>query len=495
MDNSALIYGKNSTERIISLEVEDSITTIFVQEEDGSISKHKSNNRFWVLSNEELNKNFKRMRGELHYKWGALVETKQEFYQIKNRYGNDKDLFCVYNDKESCMLKDGFTYYKGLKHDEISILAFDIETTGLTHDRDSKVLIISNTFRDCFGNIERKLFCYDDYIDNPANMFLEWASWVNKINPSIIVGHNIYNFDFPYLDYCAKSFNVELRLGREERPIKFSNYISKFRKDSTQFIDYKKCQIYGREIVDTMFLSIKYDVGRKYTSYGLKSIIKEEGLEVENRQFYDAGQIRYKYKDPQEWSKIKAYAEFDADDALSLFDLMAASFFYMSQSVPKSFQEILCGASGSQLNSIMIRAYLQNGHSLPKASSPLKYEGAISIGNPGIYREVLKIDINSLYPSIMIQFNIYDQDKDPKAYFPSLVKYFTEERLKNKKLAKETNDKYYDDLQNSQKIFANSLYGFLGSSGLLFNSPKNAALITEKGREILNFTIKWATNA
>jgi DNA polymerase elongation subunit (family B) len=74
-----------------------------------------------------------------------------------------------------------------------------------------------------------------------------------------------------------------------------------------------------------------------------------------------------------------------------------------------------------------------------------------------------------------------------------MVDYFTIERLKNKKLAKETGDSYYDDLQNSQKIAINSAYGFLGAPGLNFNSPQHAAFITKTGREILEKSVLWAT--
>ena len=83
-----------------------------------------------------------------------------------------------------------------------------------------------------------------------------------------------------------------------------------------------------------------------------------------------------------------------------------------------------------------------------------------------------------------------DEEKDPNKYFLQLVKTFTELRLQYKKKAKE--DKYFDDLQGAYKIFINSCYGFLGTSGLLFNSPSAAAFITATGREVLQTSINWA---
>jgi DNA polymerase elongation subunit (family B) len=169
---------------------------------------------------------------------------------------------------------------------------------------------------------------------------------------------------------------------------------------------------------------------------------------------------------------------------------MAAPSFYLTQMVPKSFQSVVCSATGSQINSIMIRAYLQEAHSLPKESPAVEFEGAISMGNSGLYKNAFKIDVSSLYPSIMMAYKVYDESKDPEGKFLELVETLTKERLKNKALAK--TDKYYDDLQSSQKITINSCYGFLAAQGLLFNSPSKAAFITRTGREILQRAFKWA---
>jgi DNA polymerase elongation subunit (family B) len=121
------------------------------------------------------------------------------------------------------------------------------------------------------------------------------------------------------------------------------------------------------------------------------------------------------------------------------------------------------------------------------------FEGAISMGIPGVYDYVLKADIASLYPSVMLQHNIHDSKKDPKNHMIQLLTYFRDERLTNKKLAKETGEKYFDDLQNAQKIMINSMYGFLGSNFLLYNYPAGGAEVTRRGREILLKGVEWAT--
>jgi DNA polymerase I len=480
-----LIYGKSQVNGIVGIESQDGQVELFIQKEDGSVVSEFRPARYWILARSNIDGNMARLKGDLHYKYGAQFTSREDFVEYRNRWKN-LNAFSIWNPEESTMVKDGYCYFQGMKHKQISILSFDIETNGVTMNKKSFVVLISNTYRDSFGNITRKMFCHDEY-ETQGEMINAWCDWVRSVNPSIICGHNIFGFDLPYLNHCSDN---GLALGRDDSNVEFDHNESKFRKDGSQFIHYKKAHCYGRTFIDTMFLAIKYDVGRKYESYGLKAIIKHEKLEKEDRQFYDAGKIKDNYRIPEEMEKIKAYAEHDADDALALYDLMSPPFFYMTQSIPKTFQEIMLGATGSQINSIMMRAYLQDAHSLPEADEAVDYEGAISIGEIGIYTACHKVDVASLYPSIMIQYEVFDEDKDPSKYFLQLVKTFTDLRLQYKKKAKE--DKYFDDLQGAYKIFINSCYGFLGTAGLLFNSPSAAAFITATGREVLQTSINWA---
>lgn len=492
MYDNALIFGKNQKTKIVSIEPQDNFAEIFFEKDNGDIYSEYVPNRYWILSNKPLNNRFVRLKGDLYYKYGIQFKTREEFIKAKS-YWKHEDIYSVYDPKEALMLKDGYTYYKDLKPKDVSILSFDIETTSLKLTPDAKLLLISNTFRKN-GKIERKLFACDDH-DNEGEMIYAWCTWVQSINPSIICGHNITSYDFPFLQYIAEKAGCSgLPLGRDDSNVQFNSYESKFRVDGSRDLHYKRIKIFGREICDTYFLAIKHDIAsKKYESYGLKNIIKQEGLEDKDRQFYDASLIRYNYRNSEEWSKIKKYCENDSDDSLKLFDLMVSPFWYMSQSIPKNFQLVVESASGSQLNSIMVRSYLQEGHSIPKTSETYEYEGALSMGVPGIYRNAFKIDVASLYPSIMLEYEVYDKEKDPKGNFLKMLQFFTNERLKHKKLYKETGNEYHDSMQAAYKIFINSAYGFMGTNGLNFNSISNAAFVTKKGREILEFAIEWAT--
>jgi DNA polymerase elongation subunit (family B) len=315
-------------------------------------------------------------------------------------------------------------------------------------------------------------------------------------NPDIILGHNILGYDLPYLD---KNSFPGLFWGKDKSRIIFDEKASKKRKDGSQQYEYFNAYFNGREIVDTFFLSLTYDIGREFPSYGLKSIEKHLGLVKDDRSWdFKTWPVRKlieakKAGNHEIWNQFRQYCADDSDSPIKMFDIMIPSFFYLCQSVPKTLQQMVNEASGSQLDSLMIRSYLQDGYSLPRSSKKEEFEGAISMGVPGVYKNVRKVDVASLYPSIMLQYEIYDKKKDPNCHQLKMLKYFRDERLTNKRLAKETGDKYYDDLQNSQKIMINSMYGFMGAGYLLFNYPFGAAEVTRYGREILLKGVEWST--
>jgi DNA polymerase I len=491
--DNALIYGKNPTERIVSLESNDEFMELFIQDEIGIIYSHKVDNRFWLVCNENLGNNMKCLKGDGYYKWGKQFSNKKDLYSFKNYYSS-RDIFIIYDNKESSMVLKGLTYYKGMKPKEVSILSFDIETTGLFHDENAKILLISNTFRDNNGKITKELFAYDDFEDE-GDMISAWCSWVYTMDPSILCGHNINGFDLHYLNFIANKYNMNLNLGRDGSAMTVKTRESKKRVDGSRDIHYFKSHIYGREIIDTMFLSINHDMAtKKYVSYGLKQIIKQEGLEKANRTFYDASKIRINYKDPVEWAKIKEYCKDDSDDALALFDLMVPAQFYLANSIPKSFQALTESATGSQLNSFLLRSYIQNAHSIPKASQLEKVKGGISFGIPGIYSNVIKIDLKSAYPSQVLRFKLYDPIKDPEANFYKMVHHFTYERFDLKEQYEKTKDPYYLAREQAGKIVINSAYGLMNTPGLNFNNSTIANKITKETRDMIELSLKWSSD-
>lgn len=481
-----IIYGKNKETNIVNISVKDDTVFIFKEFSDGVYVEEKPY-RHWVLTPKSFDDSCVRLKGNEYFKYYKDFDSTKEFFEAKKnlyKYG----MYTAHNFSENFMMRNGYTYFKGMKTSEVSMLSFDIETTGLDPQADdAEVLLVTNTYRK--GDYyESRTFCTNDYASDAA-MLLDWANWVCELDPSLLLGHNIVLFDIPYiLQRCPG-----LPLGRFGTELTLDSFPREFRKDGSQTYTYHRVNCFGREVVDTFFVAIKADISRKYENYRLKGIIKQEGLEEEGRQHYDASLIRKNWHNPEERKKIIAYAEADSRDPIKLFDLMIPSFFYLTPYIPKPFQIMTESATGSQINALMVRSYLQADQSVAKDSPAAEFQGAVSFGNVGIYDNVFKVDVASLYPSIMRYYEIFPKGKDYNNNFLKMLNYFTDERLKNKKLAKETKERFYDDLQNAQKIVINSAYGFMGASGLNYNYPEGAALVTKYGREIITKSIEWAT--
>ena len=156
-----LVNGKDKTEKVVSVEIKDHQATLFI-ENNGEVTEKIIKNRFYVLVPTPIRGSVK-LGGNLYYKYGLQFSKKDEWNKcIQDLRRRRTDLYACFNEKEALLIKDGITYFKGMKHTEPSILSFDIESTGLFHNNDSKVLLISNTYRNQ-GKVERKLFAYDDY--------------------------------------------------------------------------------------------------------------------------------------------------------------------------------------------------------------------------------------------------------------------------------------------------------------------------------------------
>ena len=490
-EHNDLIFGKDKTTNVVSISVDDNVVYLY-KEINNKLEIEVRPYKHWILAPKNY-EGFKRLKGSGYYKYIHEVDTRLDFEKARQR-GYKLDFYSLYSSEEAALVREGITYFKNMKVDEVSVLAFDIEATTLKHNEDSRVLIISNAFRKN-GKIIRKMFCIDEYNNNDGKMIEAWTEWVREINPSIICGHNIFGYDLPYLNYCYYRTHFEdMKLGRDNSSIKFNTYDSEFRKDGSQTYSYRNCLIRGREIVDTMFLSIKYDAtDRMFVSYGLKNIIAQLGLEKKDRQHYDASKISQNWNKISERIKIKAYAEHDADDALNLYEKMIPPFFYYTQSIPKTLQQIINSATGSQINVFLVRSYIQNNHSIPKTSELNYVQGGISFAIPGIYKNMLKVDLKSAYPSQVLRFKLYDKVKDPEANFYKMVKYFTEERFQLKDMYQKTKDLYYKNREQSGKIFINSAYGLCNTPGLHFNSPKLAEKITYETRNMIDMALEWAS--
>ena len=156
---------------------------------------------------------------------------------------------------------------------------------------------------------------------------------------------------------------------------------------------------------------------------------------------------------------------------------------------------------------------VEEGEDNPDAKKKDKYKGGLVFEpEKGLYDKfILVMDFNSLYPSIIQEFNICfttversgisgDDERVPEVpteqelgILPRLISTLVKRRREVKKLMKDktaTPDQIatWDIKQMALKLTANSMYGCLGYIRSRFYARPLAMLITAKGREILRST-------
>lgn len=115
----------------------------------------------------------------------------------------------------------------------------------------------------------------------------------------------------------------------------------------------------------------------------------------------------------------------------------------------------------------------------------VNYEGALVLEPiSGVHTNVVYVDVNSLYPNVIINNNI-DIDGYNGEVFPYLMRNFLDMRAEKKKLYKETGEKRYDVEQQVYKILANSHYGLLALKYFRYYNPEKAGQVTGGGRDVL----------
>ncbi|HEY9783202.1 MAG TPA: hypothetical protein V6D09_24070, partial [Leptolyngbyaceae cyanobacterium] len=161
------------------------------------------------------------------------------------------------------------------------------------------------------------------------------------------------------------------------------------------------------------------------------------------------------------------------------------SYYYESLIVPKmGLQQLALAGNATKWQRVLESQY--PGYK-PESDPKAQFEGGLVISVPGLHKNIGKIDVASLYPSIMLKYGICSH-KDEKRVGLSILEYLTTERLLLKKLGK-AGDATAKQAEGALKVLINSLFGFYGTSGVSFNDFVAAALITAYGRRILRFMI------
>ncbi|TKW17914.1 hypothetical protein SEVIR_5G400000v4 [Setaria viridis] len=153
-----------------------------------------------------------------------------------------------------------------------------------------------------------------------------------------------------------------------------------------------------------------------------------------------------------------------------------------------------------------------NGDQVKARKGPSYAGGLVLEPKKGLYdKYVLLLDFNSLYPSIIQEYNIcfttVERSSDGNVpslpaskatgVLPELLRSLVERRRMVKswlKTASGLKRQQFDIQQQALKLTANSMYGCLGFSNSRFYAKPLAELITLQGREILQNTVDLVQN-
>src|SRR5690349_2457817 len=143
--------------------------------------------------------------------------------------------YAIMNDKQSnCQIEAQISYRDLIAHKPVGewskmaplrILSFDIECAGrkgifpeANHDSVIQIANVVTKYGDKKPFV-RNVFCLDTTspivatqilsFDKEAKMLSSWRDFLERVDPDIITGYNIANFDFPYLLDRAKCLKVD----------------------------------------------------------------------------------------------------------------------------------------------------------------------------------------------------------------------------------------------------------------------------------------------
>lgn len=309
----------------------------------------------------------------------------------------------------------------------LRILSFDIECAGrkgvfpeasedpviqianvVTQYGESKPFI-RNVFSlgTCSSIVNTKI--YDEYHDE-AQMLLAWRDFLEEVDPDVIIGYNIANFDFPYLLDRANhlkchKFPFWTRLLTVKSKAKDTNFSSKQMGNR----DTKATNTNGRLQLDLLQL-VQRD--HQLRSYTLNSVcahfLNEQKEDVHHTMITELYNGT-----PESRRRLAVYCLKDAFLPQRLMDKLMCLVNYteMARVTGVPFNYLLARGQQVKFISQLFRKALEQNLVIPNLKNDTtdeQYEGATVIEPTRGYYDVpiATLDFASLYPSIIQAHNL-----------------------------------------------------------------------------------------
>lgn len=418
------------------------------------------------------------------------------------------------------------------------IMTFDIECqvsqgTGMPrsynpNDRIEMISIIFFTRNQTLDQIllyiahsEETVIKTDEFVQvlpmySELDLIKKFFTIIEEYNPIVITGYNIYGFDFKYiLDrlrfYLHPLPNISPEKGNVTKITK-----TDWESSAYGYNSYDKLVLPGIIIVD-LFLFFKRF---KLEKYSLDYVSQKYLGTTKDDMSYGLMWKAFESRDIKILENVARYCIKDSSLVMELFNKfnLWEDVCEMSRSMRCRIEDIYTrGEQHKVLNQVVMECISRNIVLTPlikRRDSWNTYSGAHVISpKKGVYNKCCVLDFQSLYPSILIAFNIcpsvYDSNgldvheikisetrvhkfsKRIVGILPGLVNNLLQKRISVKKqLGMIPNDSYekiiLDRRQNALKVCANSVYGIMGfERNIYFGMIECAESVTHMGRYFL----------
>ncbi|XP_018620048.2 DNA polymerase delta catalytic subunit [Scleropages formosus] len=422
----------------------------------------------------------------------------------------------------------------------LRVLSFDIECAGRKGifpepDTDPVIQIASMvqrhgekepfvrtvfTLQSCAPIVGSQLLCFTQ----ERQLLQSWAEFVRTVDPDIITGYNIQNFDLPYLLNRAAALKVDLfaYLGRV-RGIRCVIRDSSFQSKQVGRRENKTVNMEGRVQFDLLQVLLRDYKLRSYTLNAVSfHFLHEQKEDVQHSIITDL-----QNGNEQTRRRLAVYCLKDAYLPLRLLQKLMCIINYMEMArvtgVPLTY--LLSRGQQIKVVSQLLRQAMRQGLVMPvvKTEGGEDYTGATVIEpEKGYYSvPIATLDFSSLYPSIMMAHNLCyttllqkgsmeklglsseDFIKTPtgdlfvkssvrKGLLPEILENLLSARKRAKAELKKETDPFkkqvLDGRQLALKISANSVYGFTGAQVGKLPCLEISQSVTGFGRQMIEQT-------
>ena len=348
---------------------------------------------------------------------------------------------------------------------------WDIETTSLDPGEGQVISIVAY---DSYNKTYFE-FVWGPELENETErqMLLKFARFIKRVEPDIMSGWNCSKFDWPFLLARMEYNNVPLGI------LSPMGKVDRYHTNQGEQI-----RVRGMALID-MLEAYKKMSYSELESYRLDFAAHEE-LGIGKNEI---SKLPGKIWDERDYNTLLLYNRRDVeilsqlDEKLEIIKFLDA----ISEIASIDIQDTL-------YNSRIVDAYIlkyttSRGIILPTKDFTRKssgYKGA-TVFDPikGIHEKVGVYDLASLYPSIIITFNLSPETMGRRGAGKGLIPTLLEDLFT---LRKDYRSKGFDNEQRVVKEIMNSFYGVMAFPSFRLYTPSMAEEITKHGREIIEHT-------